>query len=112
MVGEDRKWGLSKGLSSDEARDECCCRDEAGFVETKHCCCGEGESLEANIIRFGEGDPLGSESHSHWRGGNPLRRLSFALDRGTPLRRIPFSLEKGTPLKRNPFAVERGSPLR
>ena len=24
----------------------------------KHCRCGEGESLEAKIIRFGEGDPL------------------------------------------------------
>ena len=23
LVGEDREWGLSKGLSPDEARDEC-----------------------------------------------------------------------------------------
>ena len=123
MVGEDRKRGLSKGLFSDEAQDECWCRDQAGFVEAKHCRCGEGESLEAKIIRFGEGDPLEAnpirigeeetpwgDSHSHWIGEPPWGESHSLWRRGLPWSES-HSLWRGEAPWGESHSLGEGNPL-
>ena len=81
-----------------------------------------GLSLEANPIRFGEGDPLDvNPIRFEKEKGTPLKQIPFAVERGggtpwgesrplgeeghldrvgTSMRRILFALEKGTSMKR------------
>ena len=94
-----------------------------------------GWPFGANLIRFGEGDPLANpirlervtlwcESHSLWRGwpswceshslgeGDAIDANSIRRWQGESFEANPIRCGEGTPLRRIPFSSEEGTPLK